>query len=932
MSNMIDKINSFKNAPFGYALHKIILDSKGNPVDYEFIEVNEAFEKLTGLNKQNIIGKTAKEVISTIEQGKFDWIGFYGKVALENSKEIFEQYSEPLGKYYSVQAFSPQKEYFITIFSDKTDEIKQNSKLSSIIHNANLGIWEWNIQTGETIFNEKWAEIVGYTIEELSPISIDTWEKLSHPDDLKESNKKLNAHFEGKNSQYQCEARMRHKNGQWIWVLDTGKVTKWTDDGKPMLMSGIHQDITERKQAESQLYQKLEIEKLLSEISSEFIHSKDLDNSIIESFAKLAAKTHASRVYLFMLDTENETMSNTHEWCANGVSAEKDNLQNLPLSIFPWWMQKLYNNEIIDIPDVSKMPPEAKAEQEILESQNINSLLVLPVYAENKLKGFVGFDNVLSGRYWNEKDTKFLSLLADILSNAIVRKLNEAELRLLTKAVEESPVSTLITDSQGIISYVNSAFEKTTGYKTHEVLGKNPSILKSGKQPKSFYAELWNTILAGNIWQGELRNKSKSGKMFWARNIISPIKHNNTITHFVSVAQDITENKKYLNELLEAKLKAEESDRLKSAFLATMNHELRTPLNHVLGFNEMIPDRTDDDSIKEFAGLINKSGSNLLNIIEDIFDLAMVEQSEIKIREDLVFIRDIYIELKKQLQEVLSESNKGDNIQLNYKIDSSIATRQIMTDKPKVVQVMSNIIKNAVKFTHNGEISLSLMLAEENYLKIKVKDTGIGIPKDKLEIIFEFFRQGDDSHTREHHGVGIGLAISQKIAYVMGGVIKVESVPNIGSEFTFSFPINLQENEMINSQQENTSFLVPDLSGQKVLIVEDDAIGMGMIVNMLKPSKCTIINAINGQVALEVIKANPDTDMILMDLKMPVMNGFDATIAIRKDFPDLPIIAFTAYSLQKDKKKALDVGCNDIVTKPISKEIMFKKLQTFLVK
>lgn len=932
MSNIIDKINSFINAPFGYALHRIVLDKHRNPVDYEFIEVNEAFEKLTGLKKDDIIGKSAKEAIPGIEQGKFDWIGLYGKVALENSKEIFEQYSEPLGKYYSVQAFSPQKEYFITIFSDKTDEIKQNSKLSSIIHNANVGIWEWNIQTGETIFNEKWSEIVGYTIEELSPISIDTWEKLSHPDDLKESNKKLNAHFEGKISQYKYEVRMRHKNGQWIWVLDTGKVTKWTDDGKPLLMSGIHQDITERKQAESQLYQKLEIEKLLSEISSEFIHSLDLDNSIIESFAKLAAKTHASRVYLFMLDTENETMSNTHEWCANGISAEKDNLQNLPLSIFPWWMQKLYNNEIIDIPDVSKMPPEAKAEQEILENQNINSLLVLPVYAENKLKGFVGFDNVLSGRYWSEKDTKFLSLLADILSNAIVRKLNEAELRLLTKAVEESPVSTLITDSQGIISYVNSSFEKTTGYKTHEVLGKNPSILKSGKQPKSFYAELWNTILAGNIWQGELRNKSKSGKMFWARNIISPIKHNNKITHFVSVAQDITENKKYLNELLEAKLKAEESDRLKSAFLATMSHELRTPLHHVLGFSDMIPDMTDDDSIKELAGLINKSGSNLLNIIEDIFDLAMVEQSEIKIREDVVFIRDIYIELKKQLQEVLSESNKGDNIQLNYKIDSSIATRQIMTDKPKVVQVMSNIIKNAVKFTHNGEISLSLMLAEENYLKIKVKDTGIGIPKDKLEIIFEFFRQADDSDTREHNGVGIGLAISQKIANVMGGVIKVESVPNIGSEFTFSFPINLQENEMINSQQENTSFLVPDLSGQKVLIVEDDAIGMGMIVNMLKPSKCTIINAINGQVALEVIKANPDTDMILMDLKMPVMNGFDATIAIRKDFPDLPIIAFTAYSLQKDKKKALDVGCNDIVTKPISKEIMFKKLQAFLVK
>ncbi|MBT7092600.1 MAG: response regulator, partial [Bacteroidetes bacterium] len=380
------------------------------------------------------------------------------------------------------------------------------------------------------------------------------------------------------------------------------------------------------------------------------------------------------------------------------------------------------------------------------------------------------------------------------------------------------------------------------------------------------------------------------------------------------------------------KEKAEESNRLKSAFLATMSHELRTPLNHVLGFSDMIPDMTDDESIKEFAGLIHESGSNLLNIIEDIFDLAMVEQSEIKIREDVVFIRDIYTELKNQLQEVLSESNKNDNIRINSKIDSSIATRQIITDKSKVIQVMSNIIKNAVKYTHNGEISFSLMFVEGNYLSIKVKDTGIGIPKDKLEIIFEFFRQGDDSHTRKYEGVGIGLAISKRIANAMGGTIKVESELDMGSEFTFSFPLTIIEENMINPEKENTSFTVPDLSGKNILIVEDDTIGMGMIVNLLKPSKCKIINAVNGKEAIEVIKANPETDIILMDLKMPVMDGFEATRAIRKEFSDLPIIALTAYSLQKDKRKALDAGCNDIITKPIKKEIMFNKLQDFLVK
>lgn len=582
---MIDKINSFKNAPFGYALHKILLDSKGNPIDYEFIEVNEAFENLTGLTKTNIIGKTVKEVIPGIDTGKFNWISFYGKVALENTTEIFEQYSEPLGKHYSVHAYSPEKEYFITIFTDITNKIKENSKLNSIIHNANLGLWEWNIQTGETTFNEQWAKMVGYSLEELAPVNIETWAKLVHPADYQKSNKLLNAHFKEEIAQYQTEARMRHKNGQWIWVLDTGKVTKWTDAGKPLLMSGVHQDITERKQAELQIHQKLEIEKLLSEISSEFIHTKDIDASIIESFAKLAAKTHASRVYLFMLDSENETMSNTHEWCAKGVSAEINNLQNLPLSIFPWWMQKLYNNEIIDVADVSKMPPEAKAEQEILESQNIKSLLVLPVYSETQLKGFVGFDNVLSSNLWADKDSQLLKLLVDILSNAIVRKLYEEELRLLKKAVEESPVSIMVTDVKGAITYVNSKYEETTGFKINEILGQNPSIMNSGKQNKSFYAKLWNTVLAGNTWQGELQNKRKNGEVFWAKELISPIKHNNEITHFVSVSQDISENKKLINELLDAKLKAEESDRLKSAFLATMNHELRTPLNHVLGFS-----------------------------------------------------------------------------------------------------------------------------------------------------------------------------------------------------------------------------------------------------------------------------------------------------------------------------------------------------------
>ena len=929
--------------------------------------------------------------------------------------------------------------------------IEKNNELSQIVENANLGIWEWNIVTGETKFNEKWAEIVGYTLAELSPINIDTWVKLTHPDDLQKSNEFLNAHFEGKTTRYSCEVRMLHKNGQWVWVRDTGKVNQWTEEGKPLIMSGIHQDISEQKETELQLYRKLEQEKLISEISSDFINTSNIDNSIIGAFAKLGALVEASRVYLFMIDAKNETMSNTHEWCAEGVSAEKDELQNLPLSIFPWWMEKLYNKEIINISDVSKMPLEAKMEQEILESQNIKSVLVLPVYSESKLIGFVGFDNVMTNSFWSEKDCQALLLIADILSNAIIRKLNEEELNSsynnLRNYFDLNSDFIIILNDTGEIIKVNQQVTEKLGYGEDDIIGKSVLLLhppEVREEAATITEEMLNnkrnscplpimskngkrilveTIAKKGLWDGkpavfgsskdisELKlSEEKFSKIFHnspeitglssldtgeyievnsafysklgfspdevigkqaysllkiekkfrdkiieelkekgsLQNIETVIytKHGNPLNVLLSaslieildskynltIASDITESLKNKRELIHAKEKAEESDRLKSAFLATMSHELRTPLNHVIGFSDMIPDMTDDESIKEFAGLIHKSGSNLLNIIEDIFDLAMVEQSEIKIREDVVFIRDIYTELKKELQEVLSESNKNDNIRLKSKIDSSIATRQIITDKPKLTQVMSNIIKNAVKFTHNGEISLSLILAEDNYLSIKVKDTGIGIPKEKLQVIFDFFRQGDDTHTRKYGGVGIGLAISQRIANAMGGTIKVESELDMGSEFTFSFPITIIEENMINPEKENTSFTLPDLSGKSILIVEDDTIGMGMIINMLKPSKCKIVNAVNGQEALETIKINPDIDIILMDLKMPVMDGFEATRAIRKEFPDLPIIALTAYSLQKDKKKALHAGCNDIITKPINKEIIFKKLQNFLVK
>ncbi len=929
--------------------------------------------------------------------------------------------------------------------------INRKDKLTQIVESANIGTWEWNIITGETTFNEKWAEIVGYTLAELYPTNIDTWIKLTHPEDLAVSNKLLNAHFEGKVDKYHCEVRMRHKNGHWVWVMDSGEVSQFTEKGQPLIMTGIHQEITDRKQVELQLQHKLKLEEIISEISGQLINTSHIDEKITDAFSKLGSFVSASRVYLFMVDMKNETMSNTHEWCAQGVSSEMDELQNLPLSIFPWWMAKLFNKEIIDIADVAEMPPEAQAEKEILESQNIKSVLVLPVYSKTKLIGFVGFDNIVKNTFWSAEDGKVLTILADILSSALISKQRKEELEnsyqnfsnyfnlnsdfifilnskreiikankqvkeilgyseesifgksillffpsevrdkaatmieesihkkrssfalpILSKNKSQIPVETnstignwdgkpavfivskdvsklklseekfskifhnnpeiagLIRLETGEFVEVNSAFYSKLGFSPKEIIGKEAyTLLKIEKS-------LRDKILIELNENGALQNietiiYTKQGAPL---NVIFSFSQIKTLdnSYGLFTARDITQNVKTKNELILAKEKAEESDRLKSAFLATMNHELHTPLNHVIGFSELIADITKNETVKEFSNNINQSGLNLLNIIEDIFDLALIEKAEIKVRKQKVFIRDIYLDLKKVIQETLWDFKKTDSIELNFIFDSKLLLEKISTDKPKVMQVMTNIIKNAVKFTRKGQIVLSLELKKNSYLCLSVKDEGIGIPEDKVDIIFDFFRQVDDSHTRKYAGIGIGLAISQKIASAMDGAITVKSKPGVGSCFSYCFPVELIEHKLVVPNQQLGDSNTPDLSGIKILIVEDDVIGLQMTIEMLKPTGCRISTSLNGLEAVKEVTEKGDIDFVLMDLKMPVMDGFEATIEIRKNFTYLPIVALTAYNLNKDKKRAIEAGCNDIITKPIDKQMLFKCLDKLIVK
>jgi PAS domain S-box-containing protein len=388
--------------------------------------------------------------------------------------------------------------------------------------------------------------------------------------------------------------------------------------------------------------------------------------------------------------------------------------------------------------------------------------------------------------------------------------------------------------------------------------------------------------------------------------------------------QDITERKQAELELIKAKEKAEESERLKSAFLTNMSHEIRTPMNGILGFAELLklPNLTNEEQ-QDFIKTIQISGERMLNTINSIVDISKIEsgliQVDIKesnINEQIEFIYDFF---KPEVE------NKGLQFLLKNSLPSNEAI--IKTDIEKVFAILTNLVKNAIKFTNEGSIEFGYERKGE-YLEFFVKDTGVGIPQKQHQMIFERFRQGSESHNRDYQGSGLGLSISKSYVEMLGGKIWVESEEGKGSTFHFTIPYNavlVEKTERINVVPAEHKEV--EIKKLKILIVEDDEISSELLTIKLKEISKEVLHAITGFEAIEACRNNPDFDLVLMDIRMPIMDGYEATRQIRQFNKDVIIIAQTAYGFLGDKKKAIEAGCNDYISKPIAKTLLYELIK-----
>ena len=386
-------------------------------------------------------------------------------------------------------------------------------------------------------------------------------------------------------------------------------------------------------------------------------------------------------------------------------------------------------------------------------------------------------------------------------------------------------------------------------------------------------------------------------------------------------------------QLNKAKEKAEESDRLKSAFLANMSHEIRTPMNGILGFAELLKEPLLPNNVQqEYISIIEKSGTRMLNILNDIISLSKVESGEMKIKLSETNINDqiqfIYSFFKPEIE------NKG--IRFNFKNGLTTKLAIIKTDREKVYQILTNLVKNAIKFTREGSIELGYNLrtdAKLSELEFYVKDTGTGILPGQQEIIFERFRQGSELLSRNYEGAGLGLSITKAFVEMLGGRIWVESEIGEGSVFYFTLPYNPAQNEKTNDEI-NNSENNEDLSQKKyaVLIAEDNHASEMLLTLALKKYCKQIISVRTGVEAVNACRNNPHLDLIMMDIKMPEMDGYEATRQIRLFNPDIIIIAQTAFGLDGDMAKAFEAGCNDYISKPMKKKTLTDILNKHLYK
>jgi len=541
-------------------------------------------------------------------------------------------------------------------------------------------------------------------------------------------------------------------------------------------------------------------------------------------------------------------------------------------------------------------------------------------------------------------------LLEDITQNFR----NEIDLPPIDHLVSNLPAGIYRTDGNGRILYANPGLAAILGYATAEEAMANGNALAHHISAESRRHQIEKWRMRDGYISEEIPMKRLDGSLIWVRDTGRVFFDANGQIDFIDgIITDITRQKKEqvslhqtgkilkrqnrelvsnlkhvenINlQLREAKEKAEESDRFKSAFLANMSHEIRTPMNSIMGFADLMRQMDlTPEKIKQFADIIYSNCDQLLNLINDIIDLSKIEAGELSLRVSPTNVNNLLTEMHSLLS--VTAALKG--ITLRKPAYPRKANPVVITDATKLRQVMSNLLGNAIKFTPTGEVEFGYTV-KGPYLEFYVKDQGIGIDPKYHRLIFERFKQVQND-LKTTKGTGLGLAISKSLVEMLGGRIWVESAPDRGSTFRFTLPNEQPVSDAENETETQTPKGKSSFRGKRILIAEDEESVAEYFNFVLKDTHADLVYVRNGLEAIDYVKSGERADLILMDLKMPILDGFKATKAIKEENPNIPIIAQTALAMSNERERAFGAGCDDYITKPINRAHLLDLIAKYL--
>ncbi len=864
----------------------LLLDVNSNPID-----VNNKICEILGYSKDEIMAVNASSFIHPNDLEGVDYEERLNQLKAGKSINVDYRLRKKDGKYIHVELSVKMLENgaFLNIVRDINDKklaeelLKENeAQLKFAQQSAGAGLWDWDMKTNKIVWSPELFTLFGLDPEQ-HETSFETWDKCIHPDDKDSAYEKLNISIKD-HTQLNNEYRVVHPNGKIIWVNAIGN-TSYGEEGNPIRNAGICIDITKRKHIEENL-------KNTFNLSPSIITKANLNTGFY-----IEANQAITRIL--------------------GYSIEE-------------FTSKPYTDLVH--PDDIQITTGKVTEQ--TEGNEVSTF-------ENR---FLCKDGSYKWLSWNATSADSEGIALGVASDITKRKESEVQLktkneefkRAKEKAEENEEKYRLLHENAGlgigyyntdgtVISFNSVASEDMNGV-PEDFVGKSIFDLFPKEYGNVYFERLQKAAKSDEIEVYEDTVKLPTGKKWFLSTYTRIVNSKSEVLGIQIISQDVTKIKQSEVELKSAKEKAEESERLKSAFLANMSHEIRTPMNGILGFISLLKDPSlTTEQTNKYSEIINSSGKRLLDTINDIIDISKIEAGEVKITEEETSLSNI-------LDEVFSfhlpeATRKG--LSLSYKTYPAGDQTIVITDNHKLVGILSNIIKNAIKYTEKGTIEFGYKLKNE-VVEFFVEDTGIGIPNNRIQAIFNRFEQADIEDKKAYEGSGLGLAIAKAYVEMLGGKIDVKSEDGKGSIFKFTIPNN------INVEKEIADIPLPignDTSRIKelnLLIAEDEDVSSELLLAYFKDIINNIRIVKNGEEAIEACKQDSEIDLILMDVKMPKMDGYIATHEIRKFNKELIIIAQTAYSLPGDREKAINAGCNDYITKPIDKNRLIEVINRHL--